>query len=123
MNWPEWIDTGMRFLTVLILIANIVMGWLLWGLRKEFMTRDACTKRCDQHAEERRKLETRQDALETSMRNMPTSGDMTGIRERLGGIEGDVKEVAATLKGQADLLTRLEKPLNLLMEHHLRENR
>lgn len=103
-----------RVLSPVIVLLQGLLCWILWSLRKQFVTREDCTSKCQL-------LEKRQAVLQTAQESSPTGKDVGDIKDRLGCIEGDIKTLVATGKGQAELLRRLEGPLNLLMEHHLRE--
>ncbi len=56
---------------------------------------------------------------QASTRPSPVSG-AASLAVQLAEIEGSIKAVMATVQGQAELMTRLERPLNLLLEHHVR---
>lgn len=97
---------------VLVVIQGL-FAWLMWSARKSFVVREDCDGRC-------KVLEAKQTQLEAAHQVMPTGEDVSDIKDRLGGIEGEMKGLVATIKGQAEIMTRIERPLNLLMEHHLR---
>ncbi|MGE4504052.1 MAG: hypothetical protein AB7D51_01795 [Desulfovibrionaceae bacterium] len=119
MTVPDWLGDASKFVSVLVLLLQLAGGWFIWGMRREFVTR----KHCDEECLKRRQMQTALTLLEQAQRNAPDSEDMAAIKDRLGGIEGEIKALLATAKGQADLLNRLERPLNLLMEHHLKESK
>lgn len=96
-----------------LLVIQALLVWALWSLRKQFMSREGCDERC-------KKLEKRQGDLEASHKAMPSSGDLGAIKDRLGKIEGGVEALGATVKGQGEIMLRIERPLNLLIEHHLK---
>jgi hypothetical protein len=105
-----------RVLSLVVLLVQALLCWVLWSLRKQFVGRDHCNKQCLE-------MDRRQTVLETAQRAMPDATDVDAIKDRLGSIEGDMKGVLATMKGLSEALGKLERPLNLLIEHHLRENK
>lgn len=111
------------FISLLLGLVQGLVLWAIWSLRKQFVSREDCSGHCQEHTEKRQELETRQTALEAAQRAMPTDRDVEIIKDRLGGIEGEIKALLASYRGQSELMLRLEKPLNLLMEHHLRESK
>lgn len=103
-------------LSLLITILQIVLAWALWSLRKQFVSKE----HCDECTKE---LEKKQAALEAAQEAMPDADDIDSIKDRLSGIEGDMKGLLATFKGQAEIMKRIERPLNLLVEHHMRKEK
>ncbi len=109
----DWWDIIIKLASAIVLIIQGLGLWVLWSLRKQFVARDHCNAQCQELAKKQTELEQAQKAL-------PDAAMVNTIRERLGSIEGSVKAVEATIKGQADTMQRIERPLNLLLEHHLR---
>lgn len=121
MSVPQLIAEWGPSISLLALICQGLLVWVMWSLRKQFVPQAHCDKRCQADDEAKQALEKRQTALETAQRAMPTGKDVGAITDRLGCIEGDMKAMLATMRGQAELMERMERPLNLLMEHHLKE--
>lgn len=108
-SWKTPIEVS----SAVLLLIQFLLVWALWSLRKQFMSREGCDERC-------KKLEKRQGDLEAAHKAMPSPGDMGAIKDRLGKIEGGVESLAATVEGQKEIMLRIERPLNLLIEHHLK---
>lgn len=98
---------------ILVAIVQVVMGWLLWSLRKEFVTgKDcaACRSVCRKE-------------VAAAMEKLPSIKSMADLATELEGLRGDVKAQAADIRGLSEVLKRVEHPLGLLLEHQLGENR
>lgn len=95
-----------------LVVIQGIFAWFMWSMRKEFVVRKDCDGRC-------KKLEDKQTKLETAHQAMPTPEDVSVIKDRLGGIEGEMKGLAATVQGQAEIMRRIEVPLNQLMQYHI----
>lgn len=119
MTVPDWLGDASKFVSVLVLLLQLAGGWFIWGMRKEFVTR----KHCDEECRKRQQMQTALSLLEQAQRNAPDGEDMEAIKDRLGGIEGDMKGVLATMTALSEALGKLERPLNLLIEHHLKEGK
>lgn len=111
---PEWLVDISKIMSLLVLLGQIVFAWLLWSLRKEFVTREHCDKTC-------KNFEATQTALKTAQRDAPTGKDMGALEVRLAEIEGDIKVITTSVTAQASVMERLERPINLLIEHHIKE--
>lgn len=120
MSVPKLIAEWGPTISLLVLACQLLIAWGLWSLRKQFVSQAHCDKRCKEDDASKQAMEKRQTELETAQRAMPTGKDVSAITERLGGIEGDMKAMLATMQGQAQVMNRIERPLNLLMEHHLK---
>jgi len=107
------LDDFWKYLPLAVAALQLLLLWAQWSLKKQFVSQDECRGRC-------KKLGDKQATLEAAHQAMPSDDDLEVIQNRLSGIEGDLKGVLATLKGQAETMQRIERPLNLLLEHHLR---
>lgn len=106
-------DEFWKYLPLAVAGLQLLLLWAQWSLKKQFVSRDSCETLC-------KKLGDKQRDLEAAHQAMPSAEDLEKIQDRLGGIEGEMKGMGATLKGQAETMVRIERPLNLLLEHHLR---
>jgi hypothetical protein len=98
---------------ILVAIVQVVMGWLLWSLRKEFVTgRDcsACRSTCRKEVAE-------------DMQKLPSIKSIADLAKEMEGLRGDLKAQAADIRGLSEVLKRVEHPLDLLLEHQLAEGR
>ena len=104
---------------ILALVLQAVFAWLLWSLRREFMTRRECAK-CHAETDDRMgELAQRQAAVEMSMKMFPTRKELGEVRLEMESLRGDNAALRSEIKGLAELLARVEKPVALLVEHHI----
>ena len=100
-------------------MLQAVFAWLLWSLRREFMTRRECAK-CHAGTDERiGKLTEKQAAVEKSLETYPTGKELGEVRLEMESLRGDNAALRSEIKGLAELLARVEKPVALLVEHHI----
>ena len=117
---PTLMDHLGKWSPLILGLLQVVGLWVIWSLRRQFMTREDCSQQCKKLADKQTAQEAKQAALEAAHQSMPSAEDLERIQERLGGIEGEMKGMSATLKGQAEIMVRIERPLNLLLEHHVK---
>ncbi len=104
---------------VLMLIQGLLL-WVLWSLRKQYVSTDYCDGQCKAVAEKHAALSQAQAQLEQAQKALPDADEVQAMAVQLAEIEGSIKAVMATVQGQAELMARIERPLNLLLEHHVR---
>ncbi len=81
--------------------------------RKEFIRREECTTCASS-------LSQRVSAVESGLDSLPTSESWGKMQVAIEEVRGSNRVVLAKLEGQSELLKRIEHPMQLLMEHHLR---
>lgn len=108
-----------RLASVAIVLAQGVLVWVLWSLRKQYVSRSHCDKQCKQAEEARARLERAQAKIEQAQANAPTGREMASIKDQLGDMAGDIKALRVGAEAQADAMKRIERPLNLLLEHEI----
>lgn len=99
------------------------LAWGLWSLRKQFVSRDQCDEKSKEHTDGRTELEKQQAVIKQAQDMAPSGTEMKAINKRLGDIEGDIKALRVSSKAQAETMDRIERPVNILLEHHLRGER
>lgn len=99
--------------SLVLLLFQGLLVWVLWSLRKQFVARSHCDAQCQALARKQTELEQAQKAL-------PDADEVQAMAVQLAEIEGSIRAVMATVQGQAELMQRIERPLNLLLEHHVR---
>ena len=109
----DWWDIMLRLSSAVVLVIQALAMWGMWSLRKQFVARAHCDAQCQVMRDKHAKLEQAQHAL-------PDADEVQAMAVQLAEIEGSIKAVMATVQGQAEIMTRIERPLNLLLEHHVR---
>lgn len=67
-------------------------------------------------------LSTKITALEQRIDRMPSHEDMRGLGARIGEVERGVAVVHTKVDGVADLLRRVERQTDLLVQHQINED-
>lgn len=122
MNWGEIKDAFAVIAGIWAVLSSAGLWWLsrqfaskgdVEGLRKKD---DALEKRIGATEEEVTTMKARMESL-------PDHEDFAEMKEKLANVDGSVKVAAAEIRGLKDVMQRIEQPLNLLVEHHLRSSK
>lgn len=118
----DTLDLILRLLPLGVLVLQGVLTWLLWSIRSSFVAKAEC-QNCREVikgdltglAKDHAVADARRDAL-------PTARDMTEVRAALEGVRGDLRALWEKVEGQGELLKRIERPVTLLMDYHLKRD-
>jgi hypothetical protein len=120
-----------NWLSLAIVCIQAVWGWLLWSLRKQFIS-------AEEHAESRKQIDARMDGIENKadalahrvdmvereVRALPaTEKGMNDLGIAMERVRGELVGLRAEVAGQRDSMKAIERQLSLLMENELRGNR
>lgn len=106
-------DTIFKWMPLMLTVVQLLLAWVIWSMRKEFIRREECTT-CSSG------LSQRVSAVESGLDSLPTSESWGKMQVAIEEVRGSNRVVLAKLEGQSELLKRIEHPMQLLMEHHLR---
>ncbi|AGW12826.1 DUF2730 family protein [Megalodesulfovibrio gigas] len=109
----SWDAVLAKFMPWALLLVQALFGWAMWSLRKEFVRKDDHSLSCSSLAQ-------RLVAVEQHLDRMPTAEQWQQLQVAIEEMRGGHKVVLAKLEGQGEVLKRIEHPVHLLMEHHLR---
>ena len=119
MNWE-------RILQLLPLVVLVLQGlglWAMWSLSRKFVPRaecEACRKEMGNTVAE---LATEARVAQALSEESPSGADLANLEKTVEAVRGDVKKLGADIRGQAELLQRVERQTHLLIEHHLKGGR
>lgn len=121
MDWKDVKD----WLPLIVMAGQGLVLWAMWSLGRKFMPRAECEECRKEAAANVANLGNHVADLATEAevakaRGGPTSKDLSALEQSVAGLVGDVKKLGADLKGQGDLLQRVERQTHLLIEHHLK---
>lgn len=108
---------------LVVLLAQGLLAWLMWSLRREYVSRadcDVCHGKLDTQAAG---VETRVAALEGALETVPTSRDMQTVMVQLAEISGELKAANARAEGQAELLKSVSRQVSMLNDYHVTKQR
>lgn len=115
---------------LIVLALNLVGGWGMWSLHRKFVTRDDCVTSSEKIRKRQSDMENalyeakvRNDAFIERLSHLPSSKDfhnLTVVVERFGG---DLRALGSKMDGQAGLMSRIEKTVDILNEVHMGERR
>lgn len=127
-------------LELFLAILGIAVTILIWRLKEMFVTRadfldyqknhdvkhgdheKEHVRLDDRHQDVERRLEDGAEKFATiiaDLEHLPDHKDIADLKDRIGDVEGSVKALSATINGLKEVLERVERPLNILVEHHM----
>lgn len=97
-------------------LGGVVATAVLWRLKGEFASK------ADMKAAQDRLDEVETDVAEIKVRmtTLPDHEDMSELKTRLASVEGSVRVVSTELAGLREVMERIERPLNRLLDFHMR---
>lgn len=123
-----------RLLPVVVLIAQGLGMWFLWSLSRQFVTCDTCAARRAEDekscAAKRADYEKRLGGiaaegqeLRASLATLATADDLNELAVKVEEVNGGQKALCASVKALGISIDRLDKPIQLLLEHHINGER
>jgi hypothetical protein len=103
-----WRDVG-ALLTSATIMSGIVIAWVKYRLAGDFASKSDIAD-----------MSRRMEGVEVQMRQSPTHADMAKLSDRLSVVERGVAVGNAELGGIRDGMARIERDLNLLVQHHIK---
>jgi hypothetical protein len=107
-NW-EWIG----------LLAQILFGWLIWSMRKEFATRADLLAIGTRVTATETELKLHQQTLEA----LPTDGDLHAIQDQLAEVHRQSSVTAKSVDGMSDQVKALARQVGQLNTFLLENSR
>lgn len=109
-----------KFWPVALFVVQGLMAWVLWSLRRSFVSRDEFSAFSARHGERHDKIdgqlregETRFAVIDLSIRESAlTRAEMHEARLQIEGLRGDLKVVQA-------MLERLERINDVMVDGHM----
>lgn len=117
-----------NWLTIAVTCVQVLWGWLVWSLRKQFVSAEA-------HAESRKRQDERMAGIENEIDALTRRADMAerdvrampDVVQGMGKLgisverlRGEVVGLRTEMSGQKDAMNAIERQLSLLMENELR---
>ena len=101
--------------TALIAVLQALVTYVIWAMRKSFVSRAELAQLLDREEARDRRLHS----VEVKLEHMPSSEDITNLRISIEKSCGDVRAFGERLTGADGFITRQERLLNTLLEHAL----
>lgn len=112
-----------RYLPVLVLVVQLLMGWVLWSLRKEFVAKKSCEECREGISGNVAVLDKRMTRAEGVVENMPNAEVVHSLALLIEGLSGDVQALGKQVEGVKDLVERVERVVARHEEHLLNGGR
>ena len=126
----NWWDVFWRYGWIFAILAQLLLGWVGWSMRKQFVTAAAFKKFADTLREEirddaadaagsRDRLFNRVTSLEIQMQQVATIETVHDLQLAITRLEGTVSRLNERLDGSEKLFQRMERVLDRQEEYLL----
>ena len=102
------IETLLTYAVPITAVINIMVGGFMWVLRASFVRQADFTV-----------LEGRVHKIENEMAHLPSHRHVSDLALTVEKLHGEIKAFEARLQGLHEVLKRVERPLNLMLEQQL----
>jgi hypothetical protein len=127
MQLQDWIDLGFKIAGLVGGLLGSIGGVAVWMARRTLVTHDDLRASFDAHDDRHKELDKRLAdgerqfaVIRSDIEHLPDVDDLADLKDRVGDVEGSIRALTATVGGLKDVLERVERPLNILVEHHLK---
>ncbi|MEO0034331.1 MAG: hypothetical protein RLZZ501_354 [Pseudomonadota bacterium] len=124
---PDWLETLLQVAGPAGGLLGLIAGVAVWLARQTLVTHEDLRAWRAEHDREHDALDRRLAdgerqfaAILADLDHLPDQDDLDDIKTRIGDIEGSVRALVATIDGLKDVLERVERPLNILVEARLK---
>lgn len=105
-----------------ILFVQGLFMWLLWSLRREFVRRTDCEQCMNGLGVRVGETKNRLQTVELKVESMPKISAVHEIMLAIEEVKGEQKALTERIAGLSEILRRLEHPLDLLTQHHIKDS-
>lgn len=108
-------EDWLKYWPVAVVIINGAFLGAVWALSKTFASKVELRTEADA----RGRLEHRVTVAEQRLDQLPDQGDLTDLRDALARVDKMVATVSTEVAGLREIIVRVERPLNLLVDRHM----
>jgi len=126
---PEWIKVGLELAAIVGGLLGAVGGCAAWLTRNALVTKTDLNERFAEHEATHGHLDKRLGegdrrfaVIETELKHLPKADDIHKLTDRVGAVEQTMSGFGAQLDGLREVLERVERPLNVLIDHQLKRD-
>lgn len=109
-----------EFSSIILLLVQLLFAWGIWSLRKMFVRKADCDNHCRAFDDSNHELKRADAALAARLDGLPSGGELHTLRVELTAVKGEILALAVQVKGQNDVMARLERSLDMLVNHHIK---
>lgn len=102
-------DTILRLIPVALVLVQGLFAWGVWSLTKRFVTNEDC-KKCRKKLEgDVAAMQTRQTAIESSIRELPSKTELHELALTMKDLHGELKAMQASVETLKTMTNRQEE--------------
>lgn len=105
MDW----DTILRLIPVALMLVQGLFAWAVWSLTKRFVSTDSCTKCREKIGAEVAAMQSRQTALESTIRELPSKTELHELALTMKDLQGELKAMQSSVETLKTMTNRQEE--------------
>lgn len=124
---PDWVMVALEITGLVGGLLGGIASVVVWVTRNALVTKTDLNERFAQHAASHAAIETRLGdgnqrfaVIETELGHLPKAHDINELTNRIAEVEQTMSGFGAQLGGLREVLERVERPLNVLIDHQLK---
>ena len=121
-------------LKIVLAVIGVGVAVLIMRLKEVFVTKAHFHEFREKHAEDHQHIDQRHEdtvkrlddgakqfaIIQADIAHLPNHKDISDLKDRISGVEGSVKVLATSIDGLREILQRVERPLNRLVDNHMK---
>ena len=127
--FPDWVMVALEITSLVGGLLGALAGAAIWVTRNTFVTKTDLQTKFEDHGKRHVALdsrlaegESRFAVIETELKHLPKADDIQALTSRVGAVEQTMSGFGAQLDGLREVLERVERPLNVLIDHQLKRD-
>lgn len=112
------VEVLLKWMPLIVLVVQVVMGWGMWSLGRKFMPREECeqcrrelTAKLDFEIQRTSSLDKAHEVFRAECSGLSSKGDLGKIYERIRDVDSRVAELAGVVKAQTRTLDMINQHL------------
>ena len=105
----ENFDTVLRLIPLALCIVQGLFAWVVWSLRKRFVTAEDCATCRNKTENKVGKIESRLAETESALRDMPSKAEFHELALTMKELQGDLKAMRASVETLNTMTNRQEE--------------
>jgi hypothetical protein len=124
---PDWIMVALEITALVGGLLGGIASVVVWVTRNALVTKTDLNERFSEHNKAHTAIDTRLSdgnqrvaVIENELQHLPKADDIKELTNRVGAVEQTMSGFGAQLDGLREVLERVERPLNVLIDHQLK---
>lgn len=125
---PDWVMVALEITGLVGGLLGGIASVVVWVTRNALVTKTDLNERFAEHSKSHAAIDARLGdgnqrfaVIETELGHLPKAADIKELTNRVGAVEQTMSGFGAKLDGLGEVLERVERPLNVLIDAQLKK--